>query len=50
VIATGPDDSITLTHESSSRRPFAEGAVRAAEWLVSAKPGVYDVRDVFDKL
>ena len=50
VIATGPDDSITLTHESTSRRPFAEGAVRAAEWLVNAKPGVYDVRDVFDKL
>jgi 4-hydroxy-tetrahydrodipicolinate reductase len=50
VIATGPDDSITLTHESTSRRPFAEGAVRAAEWLVNAKTGVYDVRDVFDKL
>jgi 4-hydroxy-tetrahydrodipicolinate reductase len=50
VVATGPDDSITLTHESTSRRPFAEGAVRAAEWLVTAKPGVYDVRDVFDKL
>jgi 4-hydroxy-tetrahydrodipicolinate reductase len=50
VIDSGPDDSITLTHESTSRRPFAEGAVRAAEWLVNAKTGVYDVRDVFDKL
>jgi 4-hydroxy-tetrahydrodipicolinate reductase len=50
VIATGPDDSITLTHESTSRRPFAEGAVRAAEWLVEAKPGVYDLRAVFGKL
>jgi len=49
LIATGPDDRITLTHESSSRRPFAVGAVRAAEWL-STRQGVYDLQDVFDKL
>lgn len=48
--ATGNGDRILLTHESHSRRPFAEGAVRAAEWLSTAKPGVYDFRDVFDKL
>jgi 4-hydroxy-tetrahydrodipicolinate reductase len=49
LVATGPSDTLTLTHESHSRRPFAEGAVRAAEWL-STRTGVYDVRDVFDKL
>jgi 4-hydroxy-tetrahydrodipicolinate reductase len=49
VIARGPSDSLTLTHESSSRRAFADGAVRAAEWL-STRTGVYDIRDVFDKL
>ena len=49
LIATGPDDRITLTHESSSRRPFAVGAVRAAEWL-STRTGVYDLQDIFDKL
>lgn len=43
-------DRILLTHESHSRRPFAEGAVRAAEWLVKAPPGIYDFRDVFTKL
>jgi len=48
LIATGPCDSITLTHESSSRRPFAEGAVRAAEWL-STRSGVYDLQDVFEQ-
>ncbi|HEX4154939.1 MAG TPA: 4-hydroxy-tetrahydrodipicolinate reductase [Acidobacteriaceae bacterium] len=48
--ATGNGDRILLTHESHSRRPFAEGAVRAAEWLSTAKPGVYDFREVFDKL
>lgn len=48
LVAQGPSDRITLTHESSSRRPFAEGAVRAAEWL-SIHDGVYDLQDVFDK-
>ena len=49
LIATGPSDSITLTHASASRRPFAEGAVRAAEWL-STRTGVYDLQDIFDKI
>jgi len=49
LIATSACDRITLTHESSSRRPFAEGAVRAAEWLATHN-GVYDLQDVFDKL
>jgi len=49
LVAKGASDTLTLTHESHSRRPFAEGAVRAAEWL-STRTGVYDLRDVFDKL
>jgi 4-hydroxy-tetrahydrodipicolinate reductase len=49
LVAKGPSDTLTLTHESHSRRPFAEGAVRAAEWL-SNRTGVYDVREVFDML
>lgn len=48
--AESDGDRILLTHESHSRRPFAEGAVRAAEWLSKAKPGVYDFREVFDQL
>jgi 4-hydroxy-tetrahydrodipicolinate reductase len=47
--ALGASDRLLITHESTSRRPFAEGAVRAAEWL-STRAGVYDIRDVFDKL
>jgi 4-hydroxy-tetrahydrodipicolinate reductase len=49
LIATSSCDAITLTHESKSRRPFAEGAVRAAEWL-STRTGVYDFCDVFKQL
>lgn len=42
-------DRLVLTHEAFSRRGFAEGAVRAAEWL-SARTGCYDFRDVFAQM
>ena len=48
LIATGPSDRLILTHEATSRRPFAEGAVRAAEWL-STRTGVFEFCQVFDK-
>ena len=49
LIATGTCDRLLLTHESKSRRPFAEGAVRAAEWL-STHTGVHDFHQVFTEL
>src|SRR6202789_3128642 len=49
LIATGPCDRLILTHESKSRRPFAEGAVRAAEWL-STRTGIYDFHEAFTEL
>jgi len=42
-------DIITLTHDAKSRRGFAEGAVRAAEWL-QGKRGFYDFKDIFREL
>jgi 4-hydroxy-tetrahydrodipicolinate reductase len=48
LIATGPCDRLILTHEAKSRRPFAEGAIRAAEWL-STQTGVFEFCEVFDK-
>ena len=48
--ANGPGDRILLTHESHSRRAFAEGAVRAAEWLADNRPGVYDFGQIFEKI
>ena len=49
VTATGPDDVIELRHDAYSRRGFALGAVRAAEWL-AGKSGAYDFREIFDQL
>jgi 4-hydroxy-tetrahydrodipicolinate reductase len=42
-------DKLVLTHESHSRRGFAEGAVRAAEWL-STRTGCYDFQDVYTQM
>ena len=42
-------DRIYLCHDAKSRRGFAEGAVRAAEWLVGRK-GFFDFKDVWREL
>jgi 4-hydroxy-tetrahydrodipicolinate reductase len=49
LMARSDADTLTLTHESFSRRGFAEGAVRAAEWL-STRTGCYDFHDVYTTL
>ena len=47
--ARGDADRIVLTHEAFNRRGFAEGAVRAAEWM-AGRTGVYDFREVYTQL
>jgi 4-hydroxy-tetrahydrodipicolinate reductase len=42
-------DRIVLTHDATSRRGFAEGAVLAAEWIRDKK-GFYEFKDIFDQL
>jgi 4-hydroxy-tetrahydrodipicolinate reductase len=42
-------DRIYLCHDAKSRRGFAEGAVRAAEWLVGKK-GFFDFKDIWREL
>jgi 4-hydroxy-tetrahydrodipicolinate reductase len=49
VVFESPADRIYLSHDAKSRRGFAEGAVLAAEWLVSKK-GFYDFKDVWREL
>lgn len=49
LVFNSPADRIYLCHDSKSRRGFAEGAVRAAEWLVG-KSGVYDFRNIWREL
>lgn len=44
VLFDSPCDSITITHTARNREGFAEGAVRAAEWLQN-KTGLYTFQD-----
>ena len=47
VVYESPEDTIYLTHEAHSRAGLAHGALIAAEWLVTAVPGVYTMKDLF---
>ena len=49
LMAKSDSDRLLLTHESMSRRGFAEGAVRAAEWL-STRRGCYDFKDIYAQM
>jgi 4-hydroxy-tetrahydrodipicolinate reductase len=46
VIFANTGERLELTHKASSRDTFANGALRAALWVVKQKPGVYDMQDV----
>ena len=47
--ARSENDCLELRHEAFSRRGFAEGAVRAAEWI-AGKTGCWDFQEVFQSL
>jgi 4-hydroxy-tetrahydrodipicolinate reductase len=47
--ARSDNDCICLTHDAYSRRGFAEGAVRAAEWICG-KAGCWDFQEIFQDL
>ena len=49
VTATSEHDMLELRHDAYSRRGFAIGAVRAAEWL-AGKSGAWEFREIFDQL
>ena len=49
LVLDSPADRIYLCHDAKSRRGFAEGAVRAAEWL-AGKQGFFDFKDIWRQL
>jgi 4-hydroxy-tetrahydrodipicolinate reductase len=46
VIFAAEDEIITLAHSARDRSLFARGALVAAAWVVTAKPGLYGMADV----
>jgi 4-hydroxy-tetrahydrodipicolinate reductase len=49
VRAVSDHDTLELRHDAHSRRGFALGAVRGAEWLAD-KTGAWEFREIFDQL
>jgi 4-hydroxy-tetrahydrodipicolinate reductase len=49
VMFDSADDVILFTHDAKNRMGFAEGAVRAAEWI-QGKTGFYEFPDIVDQL
>ena len=47
--ARSENDAIELKHEAFSRRGFAEGAVRAAEWI-AGRAGCWDFQEIVEQL
>ena len=46
VIFAANGERVELTHKASSRETFANGALRAAQWVTQKQPGIYDMQDV----
>jgi 4-hydroxy-tetrahydrodipicolinate reductase len=46
VIFAANGERVELTHKASSRETFANGALRAAQWVTNKTPGIYDMQDV----
>jgi 4-hydroxy-tetrahydrodipicolinate reductase len=49
VMLDSANDTILFTHDAKSRVGFAEGAVRAAEWI-KGKTGFYEFPEIVDQL
>ena len=49
VVFDSPHDTLLFTHDDKSRLGFAEGAVRAAEWI-KGRTGFYEFPDVVDQV
>jgi len=46
VLFAGIGERIEISHKASSRNTFAQGALRAARFLATSAPGLYDMNDV----
>ena len=49
LVLDSANDTILLTHDAKSRLGFAEGAVRAAEWI-KGRTGFYEFPEIVDQL
>jgi 4-hydroxy-tetrahydrodipicolinate reductase len=48
VMFAGTGERVEITHRASSRKTFANGAIRAARWLIQHDKGLFDMQQVLD--
>ena len=46
VMFASAGERVEITHKATSRKTFASGAVRAAQWLADKDKGLFDMQDV----
>ena len=46
VVFAAPGERVELSHKAGSRETLANGALRAAQWVVRQKPGLYSMQNV----
>jgi len=46
VMFAGAGERIEISHKAHSRMNFAQGALRAADWLADKETGRFDMQDV----
>jgi len=46
VVMRSGTETLTFAHSVTTRQVFADGAIRAARWIVGKTPGLYQMRDV----
>jgi 4-hydroxy-tetrahydrodipicolinate reductase len=49
VIFAGEDEIVTLSHSAFSKNIFAVGALKASEFIVGCRPGLYSMKDLLKR-
>lgn len=46
VLFAAPGERVEISHRATDRKTYAAGALRAAQWVMGKKSGLYDMQDV----
>ena len=41
-------ERVEISHKATSRKTFASGAVKAAQWVANKNSGLFNMQDVLD--
>jgi len=48
VLLSSATEQLSLSHAVTTRQVFADGAIRAARWVLDQEPGLYSMQDVLE--